>query len=208
MKKKILFIYPTSYDSQGRIIKSKKSFIPSRTLPYLAALTPTQYDASIIDELIDDINFNEKFDLVALTGMLRNMPRAIDIAREFQKRGTPTIIGGVGAFSIQEDIEKSNAFSSIVIGEVDELWEVILRDFEQGKLKKLYKSSGLPELKALPAARFDLLNQKKYLKSFIDLKSDVLPIETSRGCPHNCRFCLVTRYFWKKNEVSAYRRSD
>jgi len=197
-KKKILFVYPTSYDSQNRLIKGRKSFVPSRTLPYLAALTPARYGTRIVDELVDDLNFEEDADLVALTGMLRHMPRAIDIAREFRKRGVPSIIGGVGAFSVRNMIEKSAVFESFIIGEADKMWEEILNDFEKGRLKKFYECIPPSELSGLPPARFDLLNMKKYIRSFVNAKDPIIPVETSRGCPHNCRFCLVTRYFGKK----------
>ena len=198
MGKKILFVYPSSYDSQNRLIKSKTSFIPSRTLPYLAALTPKRYETRIVDELVDELNFDQDVDLVALTGMLRHMPRAIDIAKEFRKRGIPSVIGGVGAFSIQDQIEKSSAFDSFISGEVDEMWEGILDDFEGGRLKRRYKCNAPAELKGLPPARFDLLNRRRYKRSFLNLKDMFIPVETSRGCPHNCKFCLVTRYFGKK----------
>ena len=197
-RKRILFIYPSSYDSKNRLIKSKRSFVPSRTLPYLAALTPKRYETRIVDELVDNINFDEEVDLVALTGMLRHIPRAIDIAGEFKRRGVPSIIGGVGAFALREVIEESCAFDCHVTGEVDELWGAILDDFDRGQLKRRYECTAPPSLKALPMARFDLLNRKKYVKSFLDRKNPVIPIETSRGCPHNCSFCLVTRYFGKK----------
>lgn len=198
MARKILFIYPSSYDINHNIIKSKRSFFPSRTLPYLAALTPARYETYIIDELLDSVDFNANADLVALTGMLRHMPRAFDIAAEFRRRGKTVIIGGVGAFAIQGQIEKSKIFNSLVIGEADELWDIILQDFERGRLKETYECNNHPELRGLPPARFDLLNVKRYLKAFWDRKHPVIPIETSRGCPHNCRFCLVTCYFGKK----------
>lgn len=197
-KKKILFVYPTSYDIRNNLIKSIRSFVPSRTLPYLAALTPARYDVRIVDELVDDVDFEEDVDLVALTGMLRHMPRAIDIAKEFRKRGVPSIIGGVGAFSVRDMIEKSGVFESFVIGEVDETWPDILDDFDKGRLKRRYECPAPPLLSGLPHARFELLNRKKYLMSFANTKDPVMLIETSRGCPHNCRFCLVTRYFGKK----------
>lgn len=197
MPKKIIFIYPSSYDSRQRLIKSKKSFLPFRTLPYLAALTPKRYETHIVDELVDDLNFDQGADLVALTGMLRHMPRAIEIGRQFRMRGIKTMIGGVGAFALQHELEKSEAFDCIVIGEVDEIWGNILNDFEQGTLKPLYECPK-PELGGLPFARFDLLDSKKYMKSFSDRKHPITPIETSRGCPHNCRFCLVSRYFGRK----------
>ena len=197
-RKKILFVYPSSYDARGRAIKSRKAFGPSRTLPYLAALTPRQYETRIVDELVDNIDFDEDAHLVAFTGMLSHMPRAIDIAREFHKRGKPTIIGGVGAFAIQEKIEESGAFDSLCIGEADDIWETVLDDFSNGRLKAKYECDTSPKLDHLPIPRFDLLDSRKYMKSFVDRTHPVTSIETSRGCPHNCNFCLVTRFFGKR----------
>jgi len=197
-KKNILFIYPSSYDTHSRLIKSRKSFISSRTLPYLAALTPKQYECQILDELVEEINFDTNADIIALTGMLRHIPRAIDIAKEFKKRGKTTMIGGVGAFAAKELIAKSGVFDCQIIGEADELWESILNDLEQGKLKNYYECLQPPQLKGLPHARFDLLNGKKYIKAFWDRTLPIIPIETSRGCPNACNFCLVSRFFGNK----------
>jgi radical SAM superfamily enzyme YgiQ (UPF0313 family) len=148
--------------------------------------------------VVDNINFEEDADLIVLTGMLRHIPRAIDIAKEFQKRGKPSIIGGPGAFAIRDEITKSNCFASHVVGEVDELWGSILDDFEKGRLKAYYECTTPPQLNGLPPARFDLLDLKKYMNAFWDRNSPIIPIETSRGCPRDCNFCLVTRYFGKK----------
>lgn len=198
MKKRILFVYPSSYDQQRQVIRRRKAFFPSRALPYLAALTPPRFEMRIVDELVDEVNFDEPADLVVLTGMLRHMPRAMDIAHEFRARGETTIIGGVGAYAIRDQVQASGHFGSFVIGEVEGLWEEILCDFERGELKQQYQRSCSPELTGLPPARFDLLNTKKYKRSLWDLKHPILPIETSRGCPHNCDYCLVSRYFGRK----------
>ncbi|MDD4955106.1 MAG: hypothetical protein PHP17_03590 [Candidatus Omnitrophica bacterium] len=74
--------------------------MPSRTLMYLAGLTPRSYDAEIVDELVDDVDFETEADMIALTGMLRNILRAFDIAEKFCARGKKVIIGGTGAYSI------------------------------------------------------------------------------------------------------------
>ena len=196
--KKILLVYPSSYDAQHRLIKSSRSWFPSRTLPYLAALTPQRFDVRIKDELVDDLTLEEEADLVAVTGMLRHMPRAIDIGRAFRRRGITTMIGGVGRFAIHDQIDSSGAFDCRVTGEVDQLWPRILDDFDRGRLKPSYECADPPDLKAMPPARFDLLDMDKYVKSFVDRKNPIMPIETGRGCPNNCSFCLVTRYFGKK----------
>jgi radical SAM superfamily enzyme YgiQ (UPF0313 family) len=159
-KKKLLFIYPSSYNSQDRLIKSGRSFIPARALPYLAALTPKRYEICLVDELIDEVPFNADVDLVVMTGMLRHIPRAVHIAKEFQRRKIPSIIGGVGAFTAQDYIKKSGAFESLVIGEADEKWTEIIDDFEKGRLKSRYECTPPAELKGFPPPRFDLLNQK------------------------------------------------
>lgn len=197
MKKKILFIYPSSYDTNQKIIKSRKSFMPSRSLPYLAALTPKRYNVRIVDEIVENVNFNEDVDLIALGGMMRNTLRAIDIAKGFHSRGKQVVIGGVGAYSLRDKIEKSNFFSSHIVGEVDKSWEIILDDFEHNKLKPVYECKTPDTLENLPWARFDLLNRKKYLP-LGGKGNPFMPIETSRGCPRNCKFCLVSNYFGRK----------
>jgi len=193
--KSIKFIYPSYYDENGQVVKTKQSLIPSRILPYLAALTPKRFDVKIVDEKVEDLCFSENDDLIALTGMLNNMPRAVDIAKEYKKIGKQVVIGGPGAFALQNEIEQMNCFDSIVIGEAETSWNIVLDDFNKGQLKKVYQYKPLAELKGLPFARFDLLNLKNYRKAITDPRMFAVPIETSRGCPHACKFCLVTQLF-------------
>lgn len=195
--KKISFIYPSCYNEKGQIVKIKPSWIPPRTLSYLAALTPQQFETRIIDERVEDLYFSEGDDLIALTGMLNHIPRAIDIAKEYKKNGKKVIIGGPGVYALQHEIEKMDIFDSIVIGEAETLWNTILEDFDRGNLKRIYQSQPLKELKGLPFARFDLLKSENYRKAVTDPKNFTIPIETSRGCPHACKFCSVTQYFGK-----------
>lgn len=197
-KKIICFIYPSSYDENGKTVKMKQVSMPSRTLPYLAALTPDEYQTRIIDERVEGLQRSIDVDLIALTGMLKQIPRAIDIAKEFKDQGKKVIIGGTGVFALQHELENLDCFDSIVIGEAEGIWDEILDDFNKGNLKKTYHGQHLQELKGLPFARFDLLNHKDYRKVINDPRMFPIPIETSRGCPHSCKFCLVTEYFGKK----------
>ena len=197
VNKKIHFIHPSCYNEKGQIVKIKRSLIPLRALPHLAALTPPQFETRITDEQVETLHFFEEADLVAISGMVNRIPRAIDIAKEYKKMGKKVIIGGIGAYALQNEIEKLDIFDSIVIGEAEITWNIVLDDFESGNLKKIYPCQPLEELKGLPFARFDLLNPKNYRKSMPDPKNFVVPIETSRGCPHGCLFCSVTQYWGK-----------
>jgi len=196
INKSIIFVYPSYYGDKGQILKVGQSWLPPRTLSYMAALTPGRFTTRIVDERAEDIDFSAG-DLIALTGMLHHMPRAIDIAREFRKNGKKVIIGGPGVFALQNEPKVTGNFDSIVIGEAETAWNIVLNDFEKEGLKKIYRPEPLKELKRLPFARLDLLNAKHYRKAITDPNKFVIPMETSRGCPHSCKFCLVTRYFGK-----------
>jgi radical SAM superfamily enzyme YgiQ (UPF0313 family) len=186
-------VYPSSYDASNRLIKAKRALFPSRATPYLAALTPTRYDVRVVDELVDDVDFKTDADLIALTGMTRHLPRAMEIAAEFRKRGKRTIAGGIGVSMMPDKVQ--DAFDCVVTGEAEEIWEGILADFENGRLRPRYRSEQPPDLTRIPSPRFDLLNADKYVKIG---GHPILPVETGRGCPRNCNYCTVTQFFGGK----------
>ncbi len=77
---------------------------------------------------------------------------------------------------------------SIIIGEADNLWSTVIDDFKNKKLKPVYECSQFLDLKDLPIPRYDLVRKKNYITTF-------MPVQASRGCPHNCDFCTVTKFF-------------
>ncbi|MFX0200503.1 MAG: B12-binding domain-containing radical SAM protein [Candidatus Hodarchaeota archaeon] len=84
----------------------------------------------------------------------------------------------------QEAIQHSD---SVVIGEAEEIWPNLLRDFTSGKLKKFYQRKTFANLENSPIPRRDLLKRKCY-RMFNT-------IETARGCPFRCSFCSVSTFF-------------
>jgi radical SAM superfamily enzyme YgiQ (UPF0313 family) len=50
----------------------------------------------------------------------------------------------------------------------------------------------LHDMKGLPAPRYDLLDMRRYKMPAVE---NFIPVQTSRGCPFNCRFCEVTRLY-------------
>jgi radical SAM superfamily enzyme YgiQ (UPF0313 family) len=179
---KILLISPERERKKEEAFLFRLSFL---NLPYLAAVTPPDMEVKIIDEAFEKINFDEKADLVGITAQTPVAPRAYEIAEAFKKRGVPVVLGGVHASMLPE--EALDHVHAVVIGEAEEVWPRLIQDLKRGELKQIYYSDQFVDPSKLPLPRRDLLNEKFYLPLKL--------LETTRGCPHRCDFCGVSKFF-------------
>jgi len=171
-------------------LKSELFAFPPLGLLYVAALTPSSYEIILYDENVEpqplNVNdFADQVDLVALTVMTSQAPRAYQLADEFRKRGVPVVMGGIHPTALPQEA-KQHA-SAVVIGEAEGIWEKFLIDWESNSIQLFYRNERFPSLEGLPFPRRDLLSRESY----------IIPdtINVFRGCPHNCSFCSVTRFF-------------
>ena len=185
----LLIIQPTHYysPSDRRLHKTKKRALMPFTLPYLAALTPKEWNVTLIDEQLEDINFNAKVDAVAITTWTINSLRAYEVADRFRERGIPVIMGGPHIFfHVEEALQHSDA---VCVGEGEDVWKKMLNDCASGILKEVYRSEDFHNLEDLPFPRYDLVrNSRRYglVKTY--------SVQTSRGCPFKCEFCSERYY--------------
>jgi radical SAM superfamily enzyme YgiQ (UPF0313 family) len=149
-------------------------------LPTLAALTPSDVEVVLTDEDVEPINFEEKVDLIGITGMTCVIPRSYEIADEYRKRGVPVVMGGIHVSMLPE--EAIQHCDVVVIGEAEEMWEQVLRDAQKKNLQKFYRTTRFPDLTNAPVPRWDLLKNNAY---------SYFTIQTGRGCPFDCDFCSV-----------------
>lgn len=189
---KIRLIQPSQLNEAGEPRKFEKMFLPTLTLPTVAALTPSGIDIGITTEFVEEIDFDEDVDLVGVTAQTCQAPRAYEIGDEFRKRGRKTIMGGIHASACPE--EALQHFDSVFIGEAEDRWEQVLDDVKAGNMKRIYKSDSKPDLSRLAVPRYDLLNYNHYvIPPFA--RTPLISIQATRGCPHRCDFCSV-RKFW------------
>jgi radical SAM superfamily enzyme YgiQ (UPF0313 family) len=114
-------------------------------------------------------------------------PRAYEIAREFRKRGKSVIGGGYHPTLFGQ--EALQHFDAVVIGDAEGAWLRVLRDFELGRLQKIYSCPPCgEETMHTPVPRRDLLaGTARYYVT-------VNAVQTGRGCRHGCRYCSVTAF--------------
>ena len=179
---KILLISPERERKKEEDFLFRLSFL---NLPYIAAVTPPDVEVKIVDEAFEKINFDEKVNLVGITAQTPVAPRAYQIAEEFKKRGIPVVMGGVHASMLpQEALQHVDA---VVVGEAEEIWPDLIEDFKRGQMKRIYVGGEFVNPSILPLPRRDLLNEKFYFPLKL--------LETTRGCPHHCDFCGVSKFF-------------
>jgi radical SAM superfamily enzyme YgiQ (UPF0313 family) len=188
MSNRLLIIQPSHYHSRHdrTVFKSRSRSLVPLALPYLAALTSSDWDVTLVDEQIQDIDFDCHPDLVAITSWTVHSIRGYDVARQFRDRGVPVIMGGPHVWFYPE--EASEHCDAIGIGEGETIWSQMLQDAATGRLQKVYRSPQMPSIAGLPVPRWELLHLRKYgpFKTFT--------LMSSRGCPMQCEFCSERLY--------------
>ncbi len=193
---KLLLIQPAQLYPNGERIRFKQSISYPIGLVTLAALTPPDIEIIIKNEAVDEIDLETDVDIVGITGYTSQITRGYHLADEFRKRGVTVVMGGIHV-SLNPDEAEPHA-DAIVIGEAEGLWETAIEDFRAKRLKKRYKLSKYPDLTAHPIIpRYDLIDRSKYI-SPPTVKSNLIPVQTARGCPYNCDFCSVVRFLGRK----------
>jgi radical SAM superfamily enzyme YgiQ (UPF0313 family) len=180
----------------AKFIGMKRGFwgIPL-AVPTVAALTPPDVEIEIVDENVEDIDFDKPCDLVGITVMTLQATRAYQIADEFRRRKKTAVLGGVHVSMLPD--EALDHADSVFVGEAEGRWHQVIEDFKSGRLKKIYKPAldeERPDLETSPGPRRDLQKNRYYVANML---------QTSRGCPFDCDFCSVQDFLGSKMRYKA-----
>ncbi|MEW6067290.1 MAG: radical SAM protein [Nitrospirota bacterium] len=165
---------------------------PALGIPIMVGLTPDNIEWHVEDQNIEEINFEDDSDLIAVSYFTPQAGYAYEIGDEFMRRGKTVIAGGMHPSMMPE--EASKHCNSICIGEVDTLWQNIIEDFKNGQLKPVYKACNLPapdEIKSPKKSIFDSEKFKKY-------EWHASLVSVARGCSYNCSWCNIPIYQGKE----------
>jgi radical SAM superfamily enzyme YgiQ (UPF0313 family) len=154
---------------------------PPLGLAYIAALTPSHWKITLQDENFDAAGF-VPCDLVGITVMTPQAPRAYEIAALFRRHGVPVVLGGIHPSMRRE--EALQYADVVVAGEADDLWPRVIDDFERGALQRIYENTQEIDLSRLVVPAHHLFDKRYRWGTIL----------TTRGCPMHCEFCSVTAY--------------
>lgn len=154
-------------------------------LGILAALTPEDVEVVMYDDRMESIPYDEPTDLVGITVETFTARRAYEISAEFRKRGIKTVMGGMHAMLIPDEVAEH--CDCVIIGDAEPVWKDMIEDFQNGCLKERYTAVQpiCPQQGII--ARRDIFEGKGYLP--------ITLLQFSRGCSHKCSFCASSVYF-------------
>ncbi len=184
---RILLIAPASGRWRGlgraRLFNGKTFRFSMLSLLSVAALTPPGHSLTLVDEQIDEVPWDEPFDLVGITVMTATALRAYELCRRFRHRSIPVVLGG---FHPTFNVEEAGAHAdAVVVGSAGGAWTQVLDDAAAGVLQRVYHGDPAVEIPIeLPT---HLLRASHYVS--------VHTCTATRGCRNRCSFCSIPAFY-------------
>jgi radical SAM superfamily enzyme YgiQ (UPF0313 family) len=181
---KIKIIYP----KWSKLQRQTEFHLPPHGPVVFAAALPPDVEVDFTDENLQDIDFSDSVDLVAISMMLTiQVKRGWEIADTYRKMGIKVIFGGIATMLHHE--ETMGHADAVFLGEAEGHIETVLSDFKSGTLKKVYDyMNDLPPIEIVGTARRDILSRDLYNYKGVQM---VDLVHASRGCRYNCYPCCV-----------------
>jgi anaerobic magnesium-protoporphyrin IX monomethyl ester cyclase len=135
-------------------------------------------------------------DLVGITCMTVEYPRAVDIARRIKhdRAEVPIVVGGAHVNAVgRQALEEGEAFDYACVGEGEylacELAEAIEREVDPSAIPGLVSRRGTELVTAVPRPPPDDYDLLPFPAWDLFRPVDTIPLITHRGCPFQCVFC-------------------
>ncbi len=213
------------YIREGRCMQLTSSWAaiwPPITLLILARIAnDLAYMVSLIDSNIVPIKYDDiptildNVEIVVLNTSFPSIDSDLEIARLIKKVNPKIFIIGIGAYFIltgSEGFPKDRCIDCAIIGEPEVTFKELLINIscgqpndtvnglilycEDGTLKETPKRNFISDLDSLPKPDRSLVNNKKYVLPTTGEPFTL--INTSRGCPFSCTYCMVKAYYGQK----------
>lgn len=192
---KVKFILPALEEAKSPYWRPLKySLFPPLGLATLASFCGESDEVRIVDEHVEELDLEDKPDLVVIQSYITNAYRAYAIADNYRARGIKVVLGGLHATSMSAEVRKHADIVLYGLGEKN--FPEFLADFRKKQALAVYEQGDV-SLDELPLPRRDLFKSERYLVP----NSMVF----SRGCPHKCSFCYVSSFYREGKSYYTYK---
>jgi radical SAM superfamily enzyme YgiQ (UPF0313 family) len=171
------------YPKDPRTSFGKHVLTPTLALTSVAGATPANWTVEYFDENLLQGRPPTKTipEVVGITVHLTFSERSYELARWYRERGAKVILGGLHALSCPEEVAPHA--DALAIGDGVQLWPLILRDIEAGRLQPRYEVQYDTPYRLDPPARRGLLPRDSFLTT--------TSLIATRGCHNRCGFCYL-----------------
>ncbi len=172
-----------------RMTFSRKGIFMPAGVAVCAGAVPRGWPVEIVDECITDLPHAPKadVDIVGISAMTTQAKRAYALADAYRALGVTVFMGGIHPSAMPD--EALQHCDAVCIGDGETCLPHMLEEWQRGTLKPVYHWADLPPA-PIGTPRKELLNPADYLV--------FNPIQTTRGCPHNCSFCTTPAVFGRE----------
>jgi radical SAM superfamily enzyme YgiQ (UPF0313 family) len=194
----VLLLYPRFPDtfwSFKHALKfiGKRSSLPPLGLLTVAAMLPREWEKRLVDVNVRRLRDRDlaSADIVMISAMIAQRDSAVQLIARCRAAGK-TIVAGGPLFTVEH--ERFPDVDHFVLNEAETTLAEFLRDFEQGRARRVYTSALLPELGETPEPLWELIDLRRYAS---------MSVQYSRGCPFDCDFCSVTAMLGHRPRVKT-----
>lgn len=177
---------------------SRKGLFAPTGLMICAAVTPDHWDVELVDEctLSEPHVPRGDVDVVGISAMTTQAPRAYALADAYRALGVTVVLGGIHPSALPDDA-LAHA-DSVCRGDAESTWPHLLSDWDaaargggdpRAAIQRIYDWAQYPNA-PIATPRKDVIDPAAYLVAN--------PIQTTRGCPHDCGFCTTPAVFGRK----------
>ncbi len=174
------------------LLPAKRALNPPLGLATVAALTPSHWQVTILDENIEALPLEPEADIVGIGGMAVQHRRQCELLAHYRSLGYRTVAGG--SYASLSPNSYVNLADTIIVGESERTWPQFCSDYETEQVQAVYREEDRINLAESPTPRFDLLQLERYTTA---------SIQFSRGCPFQCEFCDIPLLFGRRPRTKS-----